>query len=76
VDLCGVGTPDWAEKNRFGGGFDQLWWTPESLEAKPPRRESTCPRVLGPATQEFKAEAVQLACSSPERSMRQLAYEL
>lgn len=27
-------------------------------------------------TQEFKAEAVQLACSSPERSTRQLAYEL
>jgi transposase-like protein len=27
-------------------------------------------------TEEFKAEAVQLACSSPERSIRQLAYEL
>ena len=27
-------------------------------------------------TQEFKAEAVQLAHSSPERSIRQLAYEL
>ena len=27
-------------------------------------------------TQEFKAEAVQLARSSPERSIRQLAYEL
>jgi transposase len=27
-------------------------------------------------TQEFKAEAIQLACSSPERSIRQLAYEL
>ena len=26
--------------------------------------------------QEFKAEAVQLARSSPERSIRQLAYEL
>lgn len=26
--------------------------------------------------EEFKAEAVQLACSSPERSIRQLAYEL
>jgi transposase len=27
-------------------------------------------------TEEFKAEAVQLARSSPERSIRQLAYEL
>jgi transposase-like protein len=27
-------------------------------------------------TQEFKAEAVQLARSSPERSIRQIAYEL
>ena len=27
-------------------------------------------------TEEFKAEAVHLACSSPERSIRQLAYEL
>ena len=27
-------------------------------------------------TQEFKAEAVKRACSSPERSIRQLAYEL
>lgn len=27
-------------------------------------------------TEEFKDEAVQLACSSPERSIRQLAYEL
>jgi transposase-like protein len=27
-------------------------------------------------TKEFKAEAVQLAHSSPERSIRQLAYEL
>jgi transposase len=27
-------------------------------------------------TEEFKAEAVQLACSSPVRSIRQLAYEL
>ena len=27
-------------------------------------------------TEEFKAEAVQLARSSPERSVRQLAYEL
>ena len=27
-------------------------------------------------TTEFKAEAVQLARSSPERSIRQLAYEL
>ena len=27
-------------------------------------------------TQEFKVEAVQLARSSPERSIRQLAYEL
>ena len=27
-------------------------------------------------TEEFKVEAVQLACSSPERSIRQLAYEL
>ncbi len=27
-------------------------------------------------TQEFKAEAVRLARSSPERSIRQLAYEL
>src|SRR5215210_5480763 len=27
-------------------------------------------------TREFKAEAVQLARSSPERSIRQLAYEL
>jgi transposase-like protein len=26
-------------------------------------------------TEEFKAEAVQLACSSPERSIRRLAYE-
>src|SRR5215208_2888393 len=32
-------------------GLDPLWWTPESLEAKPPRRESTCRRVPGPATQ-------------------------
>ena len=28
-------------------GLDPVWWTPESLEAKPPRRESTCPRVPG-----------------------------
>jgi transposase len=27
-------------------------------------------------TEEFKAEAIQLARSSPERSIRQLAYEL
>jgi transposase-like protein len=27
-------------------------------------------------TEEFKAEVVQLARSSPERSIRQLAYEL
>jgi transposase len=27
-------------------------------------------------TEEFKAEAVQLSCSSPEKSIRQLAYEL
>ena len=27
-------------------------------------------------TEEVKVEAVQLACSSPERSIRQLAYEL
>jgi transposase-like protein len=27
-------------------------------------------------TEEFKAEAVQLACSFPEKSIRQLAYEL
>jgi transposase-like protein len=27
-------------------------------------------------TEEFKAEAVQLARSSPEKSIRQLAYEL
>jgi transposase len=33
---------------------------------------STRPRY----TQEFKTEAVQLARSSPERSIRQLAYEL
>src|SRR5215204_321154 len=32
-------------------GLDPLWWTPESLEAKPPRRESTCRRVPGRATQ-------------------------
>jgi hypothetical protein len=33
------------------GGLDPLWWTPESLEAKPPGRESTCRRVPDPATQ-------------------------
>ena len=27
-------------------------------------------------TEEFKAEAVQLALSSPERSIRQLVYEI
>src|SRR5215207_2894029 len=32
-------------------GLDPVWWTPESLEAKPPRRESTCPRVPGFVTQ-------------------------
>jgi integrase len=31
-------------------GLDPLWWTPESLEAKPPRRESTCRKVRGTAT--------------------------
>ncbi len=30
------------EHVRSTGGLDPLWWTPESLEAKPPRRESTC----------------------------------
>jgi transposase-like protein len=35
------------------------------------------PRSTGSRyTQEFKAEAVQLARSYPERSIRQLAYEL
>jgi integrase len=35
----------------LGIGLDPVWWTPESLEAKPPRRESTCPRVPGFVTQ-------------------------
>ncbi len=33
-------------------------------------------KTKSPYTEEFKAEAVQLARSSPERSIRQLAYEL
>jgi len=32
-------------------GLDPVWWTPESLGAKPPRRESTCRRGQGCATQ-------------------------
>lgn len=35
------------------------------------------PKSTGPRyTEDFKAEAVQLARSSSERSIRQLAYEL
>jgi type I restriction enzyme, R subunit len=34
----------------YQSGLDPLWWTPESLGTKPPRRESICPRVQGPAT--------------------------
>jgi hypothetical protein len=35
-----------------------------------PKSTGTCD------TEEGKAEAVELACSSPDRSIRQLAYEL
>jgi hypothetical protein len=42
-----------------------------------PERESHMPKSTGTRyTEEFKAEAVQLARSSPERFIRQLAYEL
>jgi len=33
-----------------GSGLDPLWWTPESLEAKPSWRESTCRRRQGCVT--------------------------
>ena len=47
------------------------------MEAKTPRRESTEPgNRRARYTEEFKAEAVQLARSSSEKSMRQLAYEI
>ena len=48
-------------------GRDPAKWTPESLEAKPPRRESTCRRVSTWVryAEEFKVEAIQLARSSP-----------
>jgi transposase len=47
------------------------------LEAKPPEKGSTCRRRQGCVTpKEFKAEAVQLVRSFPEKSIRQLAYEL
>jgi transposase len=54
---------------RFGG-HPRVWR--QSLREGSPHAKSTGSRY----TQEFKAEAVQLARSSPERSIRQLAYEL
>jgi transposase len=44
---------------------------------KASREEVHMPKSTGSRyTEEFKAEAVRLARSSPERSIRQLAYEL
>jgi len=47
------------------------------LEAKPSRRATRCPRIPGSATQRSsRPSPVQLDRSSPERSIRQLPYEL
>src|SRR5215216_6760374 len=53
------------------GGHPRVWR--QSLRGGSPHM----PKKTGARyTEEFKAEAVQLARSSPERSIRQLAYEL
>ena len=46
------------------------------MEAKPSRREFICPRVPGPATHRSSRPRRFGSRSSPERSIRQLAYEL
>jgi transposase len=52
------------------GGHLRVWR--QSLKRGSPHAEETGSRY----TEEFKAEAIQLARSSPEKSIRQLAYEL
>jgi hypothetical protein len=58
------------------GGLDLARWTPESLEALPPERVHMPKKTGSRYPEEFKVAAVQLVRSSPEKSIRQLAYEL
>jgi transposase len=58
-------------------GRDPARWTPESLEAKPSAKGVQMPgNRRARYAEEFEAETVRPARSSPEKSIRQLAYEI